>query len=1002
MAKNTKPIEYSQLNEFGDLYEPPQFTENDRNHFFSLNEAENDVLIQFRDAYKKVHFILLLGYFKAKPVTLGITWNKARDDIHYIYQRYFPKIPLTRKNLNKDSKSTIYTKILELTGFQRFSTEHELRLIEHATLSVSVKAVQKYVFDECVTFLNQQWIALPALSRIQRIVNKVLNDEEGRLIALFRQHTTGQLKSYIEELLVPEQTTDEFQTLRSQAKDYTYTELSRELNDWKKLEPLFKRASDLIEMANISDGSLKYYGELFLNYRTSQLKQFQHGKATIYIVAFICKRFRQINDNLTTGFYKFIKKFLQSAKLFGNDQMIKEASRLGKQVKKVSDVLYLLADNKFDSTIPVESLLKQVYSILPQADLVAVANYMADVELDQRQFIWNYYKDNEATIKQNLRRLFLTLGFEVDKSKVELAQQVIIAKLEIEKYGEIKTINASLIRPSDLPYLKYDNSEPTNDVDPYLFELYLYQRIFNAIDNDVCYINNTDEFRPLEDYLIDSNDKQHLIDALSLPILNVSSKSLVLAMQEQLEHKMKIAGKNISCGENKYVVFSDKTQKVKWSLSVKGESPKINNGLFEQFEQINIIELMRIINTETQFFNAFTHFQPKSQKAVANLDDILACILGNGTNFGLNKIASISDRSFNTLRTTQANYLRAETLKAANDAISNKTSKLPIFEFYQVDESGIHGSIDGQKFECRYTSLMARYSPKYFGQDKGVSAMTMVLNHVPANSKVISADEHESYHIFDLIHNNTTEIKPDTISTDTAGTNKYNFSILHFFGYRFAPRYKKFKDQFDRMFDITLDDSKEPVISLKKEINWELIDSEWDNICHLMLSLGHHKTSQSTLVKKLNRYKSNTSTLKALSEYDRAVKAQYILDYTDSETLRRHVQTVLNRGEAFHSLRRVIAETNGKKFRGTHPAELNLWNECARLIANCVIHYNAQILSRIKGISEREKKHNNLEALKRISPVAWYHVNFSGIYSFEETGNNHSFDDLAKNVRLDL
>ncbi|WP_221897562.1 Tn3 family transposase [Bathymodiolus japonicus methanotrophic gill symbiont] len=40
--------------------------------------------------------------------------------------------------------------------------------------------------------------------------------------------------------------------------------------------------------------------------------------------------------------------------------------------------------------------------------------------------------------------------------------------------------------------------------------------------------------------------------------------------------------------------------------------------------------------------------------------------------------------------------------------------------------------------------------------------------------------------------------------------------------------------------------------------------------------------------------------------------------------------TRLNRGEAFHQLRRVIAETNGKKFRGSHHAELTLWNECAR------------------------------------------------------------------------
>ena len=161
---------------------------------------------------------------------------------------------------------------------------------------------------------------------------------------------------------------------------------------------------------------------------------------------------------------------------------------------------------------------------------------------------------------------------------------------------------------------------------------------------------------------------------------------------------------------------------------------------------------------------------------------------------------SISDRSFNSLRTAQSSYLRAETLRSANDAISNKTVALPIFEYYQINDQGKHGSIDGQKFECRFSSLMARYSPKYFNQNKGVSAMTLVLNHIPADSKIISADEHESYHIFDLLHNNSSEVKPDILSTDTAGTNKYNFSILHFFGYKFAPRYKHLNINLNKCF----------------------------------------------------------------------------------------------------------------------------------------------------------------------------------------------------------
>jgi TnpA family transposase len=127
--------------------------------------------------------------------------------------------------------------------------------------------------------------------------------------------------------------------------------------------------------------------------------------------------------------------------------------------------------------------------------------------------------------------------------------------------------------------------------------------------------------------------------------------------------------------------------------------------------------------------------------------------------------------------------------------------------------------------------------------------MTLVLNHVPVNSKIISADEHESHHIFDLLYNNTSKVKPDTLSTDTHGANKYNFAISHFFGYKFAPRYKNFKDHFEKMFQIGSSEESEQLITFRVPIDWSLIALEWDNICRLMVSLGQHKTSQSVLIK---------------------------------------------------------------------------------------------------------------------------------------------------------
>ena len=159
----------------------------------------------------------------------------------------------------------------------------------------------------------------------------------------------------------------------------------------------------------------------------------------------------------------------------------------------------------------------------------------------------------------------------------------------------------------------------------------------------------------------------------------------------------------------------------------------------------------------------------------------------------MGRMGQISDISYQLLTTTSENFIRLETLKDANDLISNAIYNLSIFHHYDIDNM-LHSSSDGQKFEARINTINSRYSPKYFGLNKGVVSYTLVANHIPVNARIIGANEHESHFVFDILFNNTTDIQPNIHSTDTHGTNEINFAILHSFGYQFAPRYKDIYD----------------------------------------------------------------------------------------------------------------------------------------------------------------------------------------------------------------
>ena len=55
----------------------------------------------------------------------------------------------------------------------------------------------------------------------------------------------------------------------------------------------------------------------------------------------------------------------------------------------------------------------------------------------------------------------------------------------------------------------------------------------------------------------------------------------------------------------------------------------------------------------------------------------------------------------------------------------------------------------------------------------------------------------------------------------------------------------------------------------------------------------------------------------------------------------------------------------------------------ARLIANAVVHYNGLLLSEILKSLNNQQDRSSTQALERISPLAWQHINFYGRYRFD-------------------
>lgn len=329
-------------------------------------------------------------------------------------------------------------------------------------------------------------------------------------------------------------------------------------------------------------------------------------------------------------------------------------------------------------------------------------------------------------------------------------------------------------------------------------------------------------------------------------------------------------------------------------------------------------------------------------------------------------------------------------------------SKLLIFSHYSYDLGTLYGSVDGQKLEVDHPTVKARHSKKYFGKGKGVVSYTMLVNHIPLLADLIGAHEHESYFVFDIYYNNTTDIIPNAITGDMHSINKANFAILNWFKCDFRPRFTDLEAQLKHIYcGDELLNYQDFLIKPAGQIDRKIITEEWNpKIMQIILTLANKDTTQSKIIKKLCNYK-QTRTLKAIFELDKLIRSIYTLKYLRDSKLQQDIHRSQNRLESYHQLRAAISEVNGRKqLSGKTDIEVDISNQCGRLIANAIIYYNSALLS---GLLEKYQETNNIKAiekLEKISPVAWRHIHLLGHYTFCSNKRPIYIEEIISNINI--
>ncbi len=736
MTSDSRRLAILTVREINELYGLPSFTDEERCIYFDLSPAERDAVDAVHTDAAAVHMVLQLGYFKAKRQFFVYDPETVCDDIGHIIKRHFPgmdNVPV--KALSKPTRLEQQQTILSLLRYRRCDGAAKVELELKAQRIAILSNQPITILRESLQYLGNQRIVAPGYRFFQDLVSRVATGERRRITEMLEQAMTPAMEQQLAALLEAGEGMYQISELKHEPQDFSYKALRQEVARRKIFQPLYQFARAFLASAALSNESVKYYASLVQFYTVYKLRRMATGTVRLYLLCFAHHRFRQINDNLIEAFIHLLNEYEKSAKVSAEAAAQQALLAASQNLSAAGTVLNLFVDATIPDDAPFSVVKEKAFSLLDPERFTLVANYLSSIAFDKTAFEWSYYGKLSHAFKRNLRHLFADLdvsGRVEDAPLLEAVAflQALLRQGKVPRQNDPSAFPVSIIPAGLRRYLfgtQGKRKEKALEIDRY--EFLIYRLLRNALEAGDVYVQDSASFRRFEDNLIDDvrwQNKDALLREIGAPLLLAPIKETLAALREEIEVRFVSVNKRIEDGSNKHIKITGAGAKRRWTLLYPTAEEPANSPFFSQLPGMDIEELLRFVAGKTGFLSSFTHVLDRYVKHESDPRELLACVVAMGTNMGLQKMADVSGLSHAELQSAARNYLRMESLHSANDAICNAISALPVFQEYDIGDQR-HSSSDGQRIETQIPTINARYSSKYFGLKKGVSAYTLVL-----------------------------------------------------------------------------------------------------------------------------------------------------------------------------------------------------------------------------------------------------------------------------------
>jgi TnpA family transposase len=980
-----------------ELEKPPVFSSVERKRFFEFPVALLKTAEKMRKPANRLGFLLMCGYFRSTR-RFFLPGDARQPDIEYIARQIGG---IGSKNLNPDAygdrdRQRHQKIILEHYGFQMFDRDAERLLREEVADMMRGHLKPRLIFGRCLDFLIQKRVALPTTRRLTEIIRSELNAKKRVLSRIVETQLVPEQRHMLDALFVADDDNNRYRlTLLKKISQSTKPGKVKEtIADFYVLSDLYETIAPVLSNLDLGPEGVRYYAGSVLKSEIFQLKRRARADRYLHIIAFVTHQYRRLHDVLADILLSAVQTFRNSAQRYYKEQVFE---RKKTQSEHVSNLLENLDTNVFSVLREIRTLahhgslsavqkVNRIQVLLTQEREVKFDQIKADLQEDSDDSQYYQVLESRSLRLQNrVTPILKALALDAGSGHAALADA-------IRHFKETDGIIGRKV-PVDFldgPERKAVLGNNGREFKTSLYKAFLFLHVASAIKAGNLNLALSYKYRPLDDYLINSDrwkrEKAQLLERAGMSEFT-TPETLLKTLNTALQNQYKVTNAHAQKGENPHLkIMPDGTFRVATPAKDQVESEPLQS-CFPKRHYVPLAQIIATVNQHCGSLEELTHWQQDHSRPISRKSILLAGVMGLGCGIGVQKMARISpgitERELEHAVTWRFSL---DNLIAANDRVVKAMDQMELPNIYRRSPEKLHTASDGQKFEVRAESLNANHSFKYFGKGQGISAYTFTdERNLLWHSLVFSAAERESAYVIDgLMHNDV--IKSDIHSTDTHGYSEAIFGVTHLLGFSYAPRIKNLKKQSLYQFKgHKLGTASKWAIRPDKYINQDIIIENWDAILRLVATIKLKETTASDIFRRLNSYSRQHSLYNAMKAFGQIMKTLFILRYIDDLELRQSIEAQLNKVELANRFTRAIAVGNPREYTQGAKEDQEIAEACNRLIKNSIICWNYLYLTRklrqTENIEEREKL---LKTIATHSPITWAHINMLGEYDFSD------------------